>query len=137
MVKVPVEVTVKVASSCLLFASFVLYSFSSKRVLDYASSQHGTSRYWFIKIQHFLLGKLARLVILVYIYVRTFLIRVRVLVICDRNSIARKREEFPILVAEVASSRLHFASRARLLQLLQQTILHYASSQCGTQYNYY
>ena len=69
-------------------------------------------------------------------YVRTFLIRVRVLVICDRNSIARKREEFPILVAEVASSRLHFSSRARLLQLLQQTILHYASSQCGTQYNY-
>ena len=44
--------------------------------------------------------------IYVYIrtYVRTFLIRVRVLVICDRNSIARKREEFPILVAEVASS---------------------------------
>ena len=46
-------------------ASFVLYSFSSKRVLDYVSSQHGTNQYWFIinkKIQHFLLGKLARLV---------------------------------------------------------------------------
>ena len=51
-------------------------------------------------------------------YVLTFLKRVRVLVICDRNSIARKREEFPILVAKVASSRLHFASRARLLQIL-------------------
>ena len=73
----------------------------------------------------------------IHTYVRTFLIRVRVLVICDRNSIARKQEEFLILVAEVASSCLHFASRARLLQLLQQTILHYASSQCGTQYNYY
>ena len=46
----------------------------------------------------------------VYItYVCTFLICVRVLVICDRNSIARKREEFPAQVAEVASSRLHFA----------------------------
>ena len=55
---------VEVASSCLLFASFVLYS-SSKRVLGYVSSQHGTNQYWFIinkKIQHFLLGKLARLV---------------------------------------------------------------------------
>ena len=72
-----------------------------------------------------------------YTYVRTFLIRVRVLVIYDRNSIARKREEFPARVVEVASSRLHFTSRARLLQLLQQTILHYASSQYGTQYNYY
>ena len=48
------------------------------------------------------------------------IIRVSVLVICDRNSIARKREEFPILVAEVAYSRLHFASRASLLQLLQK-----------------
>ena len=56
---------VEVASSCLLFSCFVLYSFSSKCVLDYVSSQHGTNQYWFIinkKIQHFLLGKLARLV---------------------------------------------------------------------------
>ena len=56
-----------------------------------------------------------------YTYVRTFLIRVLVLVICDRNSIAMKREEFPAQVVEVASSRLHFASLAHLLQLLQQT----------------
>ena len=73
-----------------------------------------------------------------YVYVRTFLIRLRVLVICDRNSIATKREEFPARVVEVASSRLHFASLARLLQL----ILHYASNQHGIQYwfiinNYY
>ena len=33
-VKVPVEVRVKIASSSLLLASFVFYSFSSKRVLD-------------------------------------------------------------------------------------------------------
>ena len=55
-VKVPVEVTVEVASSSLLFASFVFYSFSSKRVLDYASSQLGMNQYWFIinkRIQHF------------------------------------------------------------------------------------
>ena len=80
------------------------------------------------------------------IYVRTFLIRVRVLVICDRNSIAMKLEEFPARAVEVASSRLHFTSLARLLQLLQQTCpalcQHYASSQHGTQYwfiikNYY
>ena len=58
----------------------------------------------------------------IYTYVvRTFLIRVRVLVICDRNSIATKREEFPARLVEVASSRLYFASRASLLQLLQQT----------------
>ena len=56
-----------------------------------------------------------------YIYVHMFLIHMRVLVICDRNSIATKREEFPARVVEVASSRLHFASLARLLQLLQQT----------------
>ena len=55
-----------------------------------------------------------------YIYVRTFLIRVRVLVICNSNSIATKREEFPARVVEVASSRLHFTSHARLLQLLKQ-----------------
>ena len=41
--------------------------------------------------------------------------------ICDRNSIATKREEFPARVVEVTSSRLHLASLARLLQLLQQT----------------
>ena len=58
--------------------------------------------------------------IYMYTYVRTFLIRVRMLVICDRNSIATKREEFPARVVEVASSRLHFASLAHLLQLLQQ-----------------
>ena len=55
-VKVSVEVTVEVASSSLLFASFFFYSFSSKRVLDYASSQLGTNQYWFIinkRIQHF------------------------------------------------------------------------------------
>ena len=55
-VKVTVEVTVEVASSSLLFASFFFYSFSSKRVLDYASSQLGTNQYWFIinkNIQHF------------------------------------------------------------------------------------
>ena len=51
-----------------------------------------------------------------YIYIRTFLICVHMLVICDRNSIATKREEFPARVVEVASSRLHFASLARLLQ---------------------
>ena len=58
----------------------------------------------------------------IYTYVvRTFLIRLRELVICDRNSIATKREEFPARLVEVASSRLYFASRASLLQLLQQT----------------
>ena len=61
--------------------------------------------------------------IYMYIYVRTFLICVRVLVICDRNSIATKREEFPARVVEVASIRLHFTSLARLLQVLQQTYL--------------
>ena len=62
-VKVPVEVAVQVASSSLLFASFAFYSFSSKRVLDYASSQHGMNQYWFNKkIQHILLLELARLV---------------------------------------------------------------------------
>ena len=35
-----------------------------------------------------------------YAYVRTFLIRVRALVICDRNSIATKREEFPARVVQ-------------------------------------
>ena len=61
-------------------------------------------------------------IISIYSYVvRSFLIRVRVLVICDRNSIATKREEFPARLVEVASSRLYFASRASLLQLLQQT----------------
>ena len=80
-VKVP-EVTVEVASSGLLFASYVFYSFSSKRVLDYASSQLGTNQYWFSinkNIQHFLFGKLARLVMgshlgldfHMYIYVST------------------------------------------------------------------
>ena len=58
----------------------------------------------------------------IYTYVvRTFLICVRVLVICDRNSIATKLEEFPARLVEVASSRLYFASRVSLLQLLQQT----------------
>ena len=48
MVKVPVEVAVEVASSSLLFASF------SKRILDYASSQHGTNQFIINKkIQHF------------------------------------------------------------------------------------
>ena len=68
-VKVPVEVgvgvAVQVASSGLLFTSFAFYSFSSKRVLDSASSQHGMNQYWFItnkKIQHILLLELARLV---------------------------------------------------------------------------
>ena len=60
-----------------------------------------------------------------YTYVRTFLIRMRALVICDRNSIATKREEFPARVVEVASSRLHFASLAHLLQLFQQTYPQY------------
>ena len=60
-------------------------------------------------------------------HVRTFLIRMRALVICDRNSIATKREEFPAGVVEVASGRLHFASLALLLQLLQQRYPHYAS----------
>ena len=50
-----------------------------------------------------------------------FLIRVRVLVICDGNSIATKREEFPARAVGVASCPLHFASLARLLQLLQKT----------------
>ena len=67
------------------------------------------------------LGLDFHIIIYMYTYVRTFLIRVRVLVICDRNSIATKREEFPAQVVEVASSRLHFASLAHLLQLLQQT----------------
>ena len=62
--------------------------------------------------------------IYMYTYVCTFLIRVRALVICNRNLIATKREEFPAQVVEVASCRLHFASLARLLQLLQQTFLH-------------
>ena len=63
--KVPVEVAVEVASSRLLFASFSYSSFFSKRVLDYANSQHGTNQYWFIinkKIPLFLFGELARLV---------------------------------------------------------------------------
>ena len=63
-VKVPVEIAVEVASSRLLFASFAFSNFSSKRVLDYASSQHGMNQFWFInkEIQHCLLGELARLV---------------------------------------------------------------------------
>ena len=59
----PVEIAAEVATSSLLFASFAFYSFSSKRVLDYASSQHGMNQYWFIinkKIQHILLLELAR-----------------------------------------------------------------------------
>ena len=75
--------------------------------------------------------------IYMYIYVRTFLIRVRVLVICDRNSIATKREEFPARVVEVASSRLYFASALAFSIFSSKRILHYASSQYGTQYNYY
>ena len=66
VVKVPVEVAVEVACSSILFASVALSSFSSKRFLNYASSQHGTNQYWFIinkKVQHFLLGELARLVV--------------------------------------------------------------------------
>ena len=65
VVKVPVEVAVEVACSSILFAFVALSSFSSKRFLNYASSQHGTNQYWFIinkKIQQFLLGELARLV---------------------------------------------------------------------------
>ena len=61
----PVEIAVEVATSSLLLASFAFYSFSSKRDLDYASSQHGMNQYWFIinkKIQHILLLELARLV---------------------------------------------------------------------------
>ena len=60
-------------------------------------------------------------VLYIHTYVRTFLIRVRMFVICNRNSIATKREEFPARLIEVASSCLYFASRASLLQLLQQT----------------
>ena len=62
VVKVPVEVAVEVAYSSILFAFVALSSFS---FLNYASSQHGTNQYWFIinkKVQHFLLGELARLV---------------------------------------------------------------------------
>ena len=58
----PVEIAVEVATSSLLFA---FYSFSSKRDLDYASSQHGMNQYWFIinkKIQHILILELAHLV---------------------------------------------------------------------------
>ena len=60
-VKVPVEVAVEVASSSLLFTSFVFYSFSSKRVLDYASSQLQRIRIGLFnkKIQHFLLWELS------------------------------------------------------------------------------
>ena len=36
-----------------------------------------------------------------YVYVHTFLICMRVLVICDRNSIAMKWEEFPAWAVEV------------------------------------
>ena len=57
------------------------------------------------------------------------------LVICDRNPIATKPEEFPARLVEVASSRLYFASRASLLQLLQQTYSALYSSQYGSQYN--
>ena len=32
------------------------------------------------------------------VYVRTFLIRLRMLVICDTNSIGTKREEFPAMI---------------------------------------
>ena len=71
-----------------------------------------------------------------YIYVRTFLIRVRVLVICDRNSIATKREEFLARVVEVASSCFHFASLA-FSSFSRKPILHYASSQYESQYHYY
>ena len=65
VVKVPIEVAVEVACSSILFTFVALSSFSSKHFLNYASSQHGTNQYWFIinkKVQHFLLGKLARLV---------------------------------------------------------------------------
>ena len=65
-------------------------------------------------------------------YVRTFLIRVRVLVICDRISIATKREEFPARVVEVATSPRHFSSLARFSSFFSKRILHYASSQHGT-----
>ena len=61
-VKVPVQVAVEVACSSILFASVALSSFSSERFLNYASSQHGTNQYWFIKHHIFLLGELARLV---------------------------------------------------------------------------
>ena len=63
--KFTLEVAVEVACSRILFASITLSSFSSKRFLNYASSQHGTNQYWFIinkKVQHFVLGQLARLV---------------------------------------------------------------------------
>ena len=50
------------------------------------------------------------------VYVHTFMMRMRVSVICDRNSIAKKREEFPARAVDVASIRLPFASLARLLQ---------------------
>ena len=65
-----------------------------------------------------LMGTIFLVCIHTYI-LRMFLIRVRVLVICDRNSIAMKREEFPARLVEVASSRLHFTSSARLLQILR------------------
>ena len=48
--------TNSVACSSILFASFALSNFSSKRFLNYASNQHGTNQYWFIinkKVQHF------------------------------------------------------------------------------------
>ena len=64
VVKVTVEVAVEVACSNILFASVALSSFSSKPFLNYASSQHGMYQYWFIinkKVQHFLLGELAHL----------------------------------------------------------------------------
>ena len=52
-VKVPVEVAVEVVCSSILFASVTLSSFSSKRFLNYASSQHGKNQYWFnTGIQH-------------------------------------------------------------------------------------
>ena len=57
----------------------------------------------------------------------------RVLVICDRNSIATKREEFPARLVEVASSHLYFASRASLLQQTYSALCH--QSQYGSQYN--
>ena len=47
VVEVVVEVAVEVASSRLLLTSLAFSSFSSKRVLHYASSQRGTNQYWF------------------------------------------------------------------------------------------